>query len=200
MNDVYILKSDINYIIISNSKEIINLSEETYKKYCFELFETFFCKEIPANTLDCDSYYINKRIKKFYKECFTKLPNQNMITQVGRDIYFTVFHPMEVFVKFNTSSYSINILQSSKLINQKKYILNTTFFQFDPNDSPKFETFSENNGNNSYVFYSSIFLSKDYIILFEILFILIIFKIIDLVCFLCCKRRIYIRDFELIDF
>lgn len=194
-NNAYIFKTDTKYAILGRS-EIIHFTETLYSEYCFSSFRAIFCKQIKKRSGECDILYIDKNIDQFHTECFTELPNNNMITQVGRDLYFTIFSPVNLIVTFHTLQYGLRVLESSKLIHQIDYKINASFFYFDSKNEPKYEIFIEKKNEDEYIFYTFKFPSKDYVIIVEIFILLIIFKLIDIIYFLRFKKKIYVQGTE----
>lgn len=66
---------------------------------------------------------------KFQKECFIRLKNQNMITQIEKELYFTVFTPFDIQITENSLTYTAHINQSSKIIDDGKFNVSTPFFK-----------------------------------------------------------------------
>lgn len=138
-NTPYILSTNTEYSIESSISPnyFSNLS-----KHCFFAQNITYCKK-PKNQNNCDNQYISQSSNNFNENCFTRLPLRNIITQVKNDIYFLIIEPLTVNITCNGSTNSINLFQSSKILNNNCNI-NATFFIFDPNSIPAYGIFFSN--------------------------------------------------------
>lgn len=134
----------------------------------------------------CDKYYIDVNANKFYRECFTLLPKENMITQIGKQLFFTTVNVMDLYINHHGLEYSIRIREPSKIIETIDYKINTSYFFFNPNDNGKYKIFLSNTTDKSihYTFNLEKYNSNDIILLSTIQFIIL--SIITSTIRLCC--------------
>lgn len=149
-NESYIIKTQLKYAIMEKYMNYL-YTEDSYQNYCFNTSDYHFCTD---NTLikksKCEHKYISIDEKQFDKKlfnesCFTKLKKQNKITQVGKQLYFSVLTPMQFYVTQNKIDYIVTLNSSAKIIEEIDYIIKTPYFQFNPDDLPEYKIFESNN-------------------------------------------------------
>lgn len=131
-----IIHNKIPYISNTKSKFAIesqmgNNYFEKIEDNCFYANNKTFCNQ-PSKSNECDDQYISRSSNIFNKKCFTKLPFQNIVTQIRNDIYFLAIYPISIDIICNGSHQTVLMHQSSKIINNECFI-NSTFFTFDTN-------------------------------------------------------------------
>lgn len=127
----YIFNSKSEYLV---ENEIGLNFFNNINENCFYANNRTFCKK-PKSQNNCDNQYVGKTSTKFNRECFTRLQYKNIITQIQNDLYFTVIEPLTISVSCDGSTQTIEMLESSRILNNN-CIINSTFFQFNPK-SPK---------------------------------------------------------------
>lgn len=146
-----ILFDNIPYIYNTQSEYVIedqiginyfsNLNEN-----CFYANNKTFCK-IPKFQNKCDMQYLTTSSGKFNRNCFSRLPLRNTITQIRNNIYFLIFEPLTINITCNNSLQSIRLFQSSKILNNECNI-NSSFFTFDQNSVKEYGIFNSNSTEN----------------------------------------------------
>lgn len=142
-NNAYLFNTTHRYAIV-NSKQTVLYTEEEYRKNCFEALESVYCKTSLQEMNDCFNKIIHN---KFERECFIRLKNQNMITQIGEELYFTVFSPFDIIINRNSVEQTVHINESSKIVEKIRYNITTPFFNFMTNKEDKYEIFYDNKTN-----------------------------------------------------
>lgn len=184
-DNIYLYNTSIQYAIIETNKKLF-YTEKEFKRDCKSSMENIFCETNSNNGDHCDKYYINKNTYKFHENCFIKLPYENMITQIGKKLYFTVIDKMDILINQFGIVYTITIGECSKIIETIDYSLNNSYFSFTPYGDDKYEIFFSNESIKQPIFYRFNFETKYYniIIISTIHFIIltIIFKLIEYLC------------------
>lgn len=143
--DAYLYKNELKYALTTENR-VLRFGQSDYKIYCFSAVGNFFCREFkrPKNT--CDDQYLDKLFLNqslyFNDTCFDRLKNNNMITQVNGQIYFLLFSPMDIEVKIGRTHFSTRIYESSKIIEYIDYELRTSFFNFSPRETWKYQIYT----------------------------------------------------------
>lgn len=91
--------------------------------------------------------YLTTSSGKFNRNCFSRLPLRNTITQIRNNIYFLIFEPLTINITCNNSLQSIRLFQSSKILNNECNI-NSSFFTFDQNSVKEYGIFYSNSTEN----------------------------------------------------
>lgn len=138
--DAYLFNTtDMSYAVL-DSQKTLTLSESEYTQNCHISGDSHFCKTENLKLISC-FFDIQLGISAFITECFTKIKNQNMITQIGKSLYFTIFSPMDLHLMQNKAQFTIPITYSSKIVDKIKYNISTSFFSYFPCDDEKYEIF-----------------------------------------------------------
>lgn len=141
--NAYLFDTSDKYAMI-DSNQILLYTEDEYQENCFKALEIVYCKTITQSKNNCFNKIIHN---KFDKECLIRLKNQNLITQIGRELYFTVFSPFNIMINKNAVAHTLHINESSKIIENLKYNLSTPFFNFTSNGKERYEIFYQNRTN-----------------------------------------------------
>lgn len=140
----YILETNLKYAIIEKSFKNYYTKKE-YEKYCFSTTSANFCKSHNKTRNSCDEQYINK-IKNTgsNEKCFRKMKRVNKITQIENSIYFSLFEPLEVYIKHNDIDFTVSLSESSKIIEYIEYSIKTSFFYYAPYSEPQYKIYETN--------------------------------------------------------
>lgn len=131
-----ILHNNVPFISRTSAKYIIDNQIginyfSNFDENCFYTNNKTFCKKLTKEN-DCDNQYIDKTSNTFHKKCFDKQPLQNIATKIKNEIYFLIIEPILIDINCKNSSQTINIFESSKLMNNNCSI-NSSIFDFDQN-------------------------------------------------------------------
>lgn len=142
-NVPYISNTQAEFMIDGQlgSNYFSNLNEN-----CFYAINKTFCRK-PKVQNNCDDFYIAQSTQTFHKDCFSRLQLRNTITRIKNDIYFLIFSPISINVSCNGSLQTIDISQSSKILNSNCFV-NSTFFEFDPNSTLDYGVYFANSTEN----------------------------------------------------
>lgn len=141
-NEFYISKTNLKYSILDNSMQKF-YSETEYKKYCFPMIASYFCKNHSEQLNNCDKNYMkNANETKFNESCFTKMRRVNKITQIRNQLYFSILKAQTIYIKHGEIDYTITLNTSSKIIEDIDYFLKTQFFNY--SSSPIYEIYESN--------------------------------------------------------
>lgn len=186
-NDAYIYKTK-NSLVIIDSLEMIPYTTQEYKRNCYTSIGTTFCKKPKDHMNECDKKFLTLEKNSFNRICFEKLPNRNMITQINKQIFFTIFKPMDIYITYNTLLYTVRVSQSSKLFETINYNISTSFFYYTPDglNSNKYEIFTDMSDNPENILFTFQFASENLILVYIISIILIILIILTMTC--CIKH------------
>lgn len=122
----HVLQTEQKYLATLNNRYIF-FNDFSYETSCFLTPNNRFCIA-PSNNWDCEIDVMNKIYSN--SNCFRKLKQQNIITQINENTYFTIFDPLFIKVKCGNSDFSIKLTSNMKIINNKQCSLNTTFFEY----------------------------------------------------------------------
>lgn len=151
-DDAYIFNASIEYAIIDGEKPILFSSNQYYKN-CLVSLNSTYCKTYDFEESPCSKFIFSTLKQNFNENCFKQLENKNMITQVGKHLYFTIFTPLQMWVSHDIVSYPICIEQSVKITEKINYNISTPFFKFDTSKPGKYEIFFENSEQDGYLCY-----------------------------------------------
>lgn len=162
-SEIVILNSSQKYLMVAHGKHAF-FSEQTIKEYCYITQNRTFCYQ-PFDSWTCE---LNQMLmRKNVDECYVPLHNKNIITQFGRDTYFTISHPLEISIGCNGENYKKFVIKDSRIRNNSCAI-KTPFFSYMPNQTLN-GTFYNNDTfddlltkhlkmlNNKTIFWASIF-------------------------------------------
>lgn len=147
-NEFYIMKTDVKFAIIEEHMQNL-YTEKLYEENCFSIENAYYCRDGKLEKQsECEYEYISVderffRKHKFNETCFEKLQRSNKITQVGKQIYFSIVKPLDVYVSHNKIDYVVSLESSAKIIEQIDYSLRTPFFDFKPENQPRYEMFEQ---------------------------------------------------------
>lgn len=134
--------SDARYAVITSHNATV-FTERDYKESCHNSVGIYYCMR-PVQTLNsCFNRFVHSNNLTFSNNCFIELENHNMITQIGRDIHFTIFSPLRVNIIQGNFVLTTVIPFSSYLSNQITYNISTPFFFYSPQLPEKYEIFYE---------------------------------------------------------
>lgn len=174
-DDFYIMKTDLKYAFMEKYLQRL-YTEESYKNHCYTVSDNYYCNDNYLEKRDsCEYEYISTderhlKEKSFNETCFKKLEKSNKITQIGKQLYFSIIKPMNIFVTNNKIDYILTLNSSAKIIEEIDYTLKTPFFEYDKN-KPRYEIFESGiKENKEFVFEMKHKIKRD---LGIILFILI---------------------------
>lgn len=147
--DAYLFNTtDMKYVVL-DSRKTLTLSESEYTRNCRISGDSYFCKTENIKYVSC-FFDIKLGISAFITECFVKIKNQNMITQIGKSLYFTIFSPMDLHLIQNRARFTIPITYSSKIVDKITYNISTSFFSYFPCDNEKYEIFVDNTTGDTF--------------------------------------------------
>lgn len=132
--------SDARYAVIHTHGSIV-YSEKTYQENCHSSLDIYFCLKPKEKQNSCYDKYIRSTIHAFSETCFLKLKNMNMITQIDKDLHFTIFSPLRIEVSQNDLRLTSTVTFSSYIAEQSEFNISTAFFFYDPQGPNKYETF-----------------------------------------------------------
>lgn len=81
--------------------------------------------------------------KRFDSKCFSRLELRNAITQVGQNLHFTVFTPLQIWIEHFQFEYSTILFHSTKVIAPIEANISTDFFNFNPKNLSTYQIFYE---------------------------------------------------------
>lgn len=148
-NEFYMIETNLKYAIVETYTQYL-YTQKSYKNNCFKVSNIHYCKD---NYLEqrspCENEYILSdeklfRKKTFNETCFTKLQKKNKITQIGKQLYFSIINPMNIYITHNKIDYIITLNSSAKIIEEIDYFLRTPFFQYNPIDESRYQIFEAN--------------------------------------------------------
>lgn len=134
--------TNMDYVVLNSNKSIV-LSRKMYSQNCHIFLNLWFCTHVHQTPNVCNKLVTNNFSGTFQDECFIRMENQNMISQMGKTIYFTIFSPIVIqFSQYGTIT-EIPVTFSSKITENINYNISSTFFNFHPLDYEKYEIFYE---------------------------------------------------------
>lgn len=148
-NEFYMIETDLKYAVVETYTQYL-YTQKSYKNNCFKISNVHYCKD---NYLEkrspCENEYILSdeklfRKKTFNETCFTKMQKKNKITQIGKQLYFSIINPMNIYITHNKIDYIITLNSSAKIIEEIDYFLRTPFFQYNPIDEARYQIFEAN--------------------------------------------------------
>lgn len=148
--EFYIINTNLKYAIIEKNAKYL-YTEKLFQINCFNTTDYNFCVDnSPLEVSECENNYISTDKNHFNKKhfdtnCFTKLKRQNKITQVNKNLYFSVLEPMQIYITNNKIDYVITLKSSAKIIEEIDYIIKTPYFRITPNDLPQYKIFESQN-------------------------------------------------------
>lgn len=83
--------------------------------------------------------------------CWKRLKNHNSITQFGTDTFLMLTSPLIIYVNCDRFEFTLQLFNSTKIINNRKCYINTTFFAYSPLN-PHYGTFFSNSNHENYIF------------------------------------------------
>lgn len=126
---IYRLNADMEYAIKTN-ETLKFYTERSLKTNSFEsLNNQYFVKNGNENIKTCE---MQLNDTEFNEEYYTKMTYTNKITQIYRDIYFLITKPTLMKISVGKYSYSTMVDEPSKIINNKYYRVENSFFKFNP--------------------------------------------------------------------
>lgn len=143
-NKAYLFDTEIRYAIIDVPNAIL-FTMNDFKNNCFMSSHSIYCKSFEPLTNKCYNKLVQSNTVVFDEDCFIRLKDQNMITQIDKQLYFTVFSPIDLLISRQSLQYMTRIEHSVKIIENIGYNITTSFFHFSPNDQSKYEIFFDEN-------------------------------------------------------
>lgn len=128
-NQAYLYKHSNQYAIIDTTIPIL-YSQTEYETFCKSFLDKIFCKWDTKLQNTCYDVVFGINGKKYNSECFEPIKSRNSATQIGQEVYFTVFTPLQVWIERFEFKYSINLPHSMKAISPIESNLTTSFFHF----------------------------------------------------------------------
>lgn len=147
-NEIFLYNTQSKYVILETENKIF-FEENAYKNNCIIFTNKYYCTKNTKNISQCDNYYINLNTEEFRTECFTQLHSENMITQIGRKLFFTTINKMDILINQYGLEYSITIKEPSKIMDSIDYNLYTNYFNFSQNNGNIYKIFSSNSLDNA---------------------------------------------------
>lgn len=172
-NSAYIFNTSIKYATI-DSPWLTIFTESEYQRLCEPSIQSIYCKTPKTQSDHCFADIANRRTNNFKLDCFNKLKAQNMITQIGKQIYFTIFSPIELRITDHSLFYTTSISHTSKIIEKINYNITTSFFSFTPGGGDKYEIFYDNKQLNDNLFHKFNFRGRNELLFFTIVILLLI--------------------------
>lgn len=131
--------------IIPDTKQIIIMNKLQVSQNCHSTLNSVYCTTHKIKYNECHKVISRGKIKSFNENCFKRLNNKNMITQVGKNLYFTIFTPINIHISRNHLEYSVVMDHSFKITNKINYNVSTNFFLFYPEMNDIYQTYTEEN-------------------------------------------------------
>lgn len=141
-NQPYLYNISRQYAIVDTSQPIL-YSEEELNSYCKLMLDTTFCKWDANLQKTCYDVVFALNNKIYDSDCFTPMKRCNMITQIGKNIYFTIFTPLQVWVERFNFKYFTTLPSSMKIIPPIESNISTTFFHLNESRDDAYEIFFE---------------------------------------------------------
>lgn len=131
-SEPYILRNIGNFSIIENNVHKF-FKSDPLQHNCNQIINKYFCEKPMLNTF-CNTSDDSSK-------CLARLPKRNIITNVNKKFFITIFQPVLIQVTCNTGSFVIRLESHARIINNMNCIMNSTFFRFDPKN-PENENYS----------------------------------------------------------
>lgn len=157
--------------MVSIDNKYVFFDEISYETNCFLIGQLRFCTK-PPYECGCEIDVLNKIYSNL--ECFEKLPQRNIITQIEEDTSITIFSPLNIQVRCGNTNFYIQLINHIKIINNEFCTLNASFFEYSPN-TPIYGIFISNSSSTNIVWHSALnpinwefYLSLIYLLIFII--------------------------------
>lgn len=147
-NEIYLYNTENKYALLDTKNKTF-YNENSFMSNCIKFLNNYYCTRTSNEISRCDTYYFNPNTGKFHSECFTKLKQDNMITQIGKKLYFTTIYNMDITINQFGLEYSITITEPSKIMDKINYNIRTNFFNFSPKNESTYEIFSSHSSDNA---------------------------------------------------
>lgn len=151
-NNSYLYNANMHYAIVTTNKTI-SYSEEDYFRNCFISSNITHCKTTQLTPNPCFEMVLNKNKQSFKKGCFIRMENKNMITQIDKQLFITIFKPLILLASRDKFEFPIRIEQHSKLFDISNYNISTSFFKFDTQNEGKYTISIAENDSDYYLTY-----------------------------------------------
>lgn len=151
-NNTYLYNAPLQFAIVTPEKTY-SYSEEDYFENCFISSNITHCKTSKFKPNPCFEMVLNTNKQAFNENCFTRLKIRNMITQIDKQLFLTIFKPLILLVSRDRFEFPIRIEQSSKLYDISEYNISTSFFKFDTRNGGKYAIFAAENDSDDYLSY-----------------------------------------------
>lgn len=138
----YLYNISRQYAIVDRVQPILYSETELYT-YCKLSLNTMFCKWDTNLKNTCFDVVFAINGRKFDSNCFKSIKTRNMITQIGQNVYFTIFTPLQVWVERFKFKYSTTLPYSMKIIPPIESNLSTNFFHYNTENSDIYDIFYE---------------------------------------------------------
>lgn len=176
LNKTYLYNTTLRYAVI-DSKSPVLYSEDEYFQNCLRTEDKtqIFCEPVELNANACFNLVFNNGQQKFDPKCFMRLKKRNMITQLGKNIFFTVFTPINLWISKGSFGYPFRVVKSSKIIEEIDYNISSTLFSFNTNAEGKYEIFFEKDVLEKDLFFTFNFeesFGRTFLVLISIILIL----------------------------
>lgn len=181
--NAYLFNTTLQYAIIDSNEKTLFTNTDFYKN-CLLSLNSLYCKTMQMRNNSCFDMILNLNEQNFDGKCFTSLLNKNMITQIEKQLYFTIFTPLDILISFLNFEYPLRIENSSKIIENIEYNISTSFFKFNTRNQGKYEIFNEDNllqdfKTHNFEFKKP-FMGRLFAILFDVLLLISIFGLLTL--------------------
>lgn len=188
-HDAYIYGTNNSFSIFENTK-LITYTKQQYIDNCFETRKSVYCQR--PHRYDyinyCDQIFLVAGRGLFAPRCFSKLPNRNMVTEINKKLFFTIFYPMDIYITHNTLTYPLRLSRTAKLTGTIDVSVNGTFFYFSPDGSNQYKIFVDEGVNPDEIYFSFDFKKRDLSLFFIIIILIIAFIVIPVT--IHCSNKI----------
>lgn len=187
-NRTYLYNGSLQYAIIDLKSPVL-YSKDEYFQNCLRTEDKaqIFCEPIVLRESTCFNLVFSNGRQEFNSKCFMRLKKRNMVTQLGKNIYFTIFSPVNLWISKGSFGYPFRVIETSKIIEDIDYNISSTFFSFNTNAEGKYEIFFEKDESEKDLFFTFDFGESD----FGRTFLIFILIHIALVSLICCRGQIF---------
>lgn len=126
----YILDSKQEFMIAKGNNHYF-FESDMLDSHCFWSNNQRFCFK-PSGNWSCEIDHLNNIYTN--DKCMKRLNKANIVTQIARDTYFTIFDALVVKLVCPNGNFSVYVENNFKITNNWICIIKTQFFEFNPNN------------------------------------------------------------------
>lgn len=186
-HDAYIYKTNNSFSLFENT-QLITYTRQQFIDNCYQTLKSIYCQK-PAGLINyCDQYYLSSVRSNFDPKCFSRVPNRNMVTEIDKQLFFTIFYPMDIFITHYSITYKVRIDEPAKITGTIDFKVNGTFFYFTPDGAREYKIYVDEGVNPDAIYYTFEFKERDLTLFFIIIILIITFIVIPVT--IHCSNKI----------